>query len=302
LAPSVTWRVATPFAKSLAIVALEAAVAVGWPLGWGLALLSHVETGEARVYRLLGEGPLRSVLRLAPQAAAFAFVLASLAWASARESTEPGRIVSDLIAEGHTACAEASEPRTYAVPFFDATWLCDPGFPPRLVGQGPGSLSALVFTARGARTSGDLGSIDLDDAHIALSHPSASLHVDRLHLQAGAPWGHASTVSPLARAATLSSAVTLSALVVALLVLTRRSTGRVLTFATASAGPLAALGLLRAAERYSAARAWLVLVPALAVAATLLISWLGARLPALWHTASNAAGSGLPLQKEEHHG
>jgi hypothetical protein len=96
--------------------------------------------------------------------------------------------------------------------------------------------------------------------------------------------------------------VTLSALVVLLLVLTSHIRGRVLAFMTASAGPLAALGLLRGAERYPAARGWLAVIPALSLAAALLICWLGARLPALWHTASNAAGSGLPLQKEEHHG
>jgi len=285
LDPSVTWRVATPFARSLSVVALEAALAVGWPVGWALSTLSFVERGEGRVLRLLGERPARTVAHLGRQALVLGVALAALSWASARESTEPGRIVTELIAEGEAACQSATVPRTYSVPFFDATWLCAPGSPPRLVGQGPGSLGALVFSARQAHASGDLGRIDLEDAHVAL--PRFSLHVDALHLRAASPWGHASNVSPAARALSLTAAVVASALAAVALVLLHSARGRVAALATGAAGPVAALGLLRAVERVGGARPWLVLViPALALAAPVIVAWVGARLPRLWQTGS----------------
>jgi hypothetical protein len=283
LDPAVTWRVAAPFARGLAVVALEAALAVGWPLGWTLATLSFVERGEGRVLRLLGERPLRTVARLAGQGVVFTTLLGALAWASARESTEPGRIVTELIADGHAACENAREPRTYAVPFFDATWLCVPGAIPRLVGQGPGPLSSLVFSARDARASGDLGSLELDDAHIAL--PQASVHVDSLRLRAAAPWGHGSTVEPVARALALGSSVALCALVAVGLVLLHRTRGRIATLAAGAAGPIAALGMLRAVERFASTRSWLVLlIPPLSLAAPLAVAWIGAQLPRVWQT------------------
>jgi hypothetical protein len=285
LDPSVTWRVAAPFARSLGVVATETALAVGWPLGWAFATLAFVERGEARVLRLLGERPARTVARLGAQGLILAGALAALSWASALQSTEPGRIVTELIADGEVACAKAETPRTYTVPFFGATWLCVPGVAPRLVGQGPGPLSAVVFSAKGARASGDLGTIDLDDAQIALPH--ASLHIDALHIRGTAPWGHASTIAPSDRALALSAAVALCALASVALVLVRRVTGRVATFALGASGSVAALGLLRIVERFGASRSWLVLTVApLALAATLLVGWGAERLPRVWQAAS----------------
>jgi hypothetical protein len=283
LDPAVTWRVATPFARSLAVVALEAALAVGWPLGWTLATLSLVERGEGRVLRLLGERPLRTCGRLTKQGVVLASLLAALSWMSAQQSSEPGRVVTELIAEGEAACEKATVPRTYAVPFFGATWLCAPGVPPRLVGQGPGRLSELVFSARHARTSEDLGSIALDDAHVAL--PQASLRVDSVRLRGAAPWGHGATVGPIARAASLSATVTLCAFMAVALVLLHRAKGRIGALTTGAAGPVAALGALRVLERFAVTRSWLVLaVPPLALATLLGVAWVGARLPGLWQT------------------
>ncbi len=283
LDPSVTWRVAAPFARSVAVMALEAALAIGWPIGWALATLSFVERGEGRVLRLLGERPLRTVARLAGQGVVFTALLGAVSWASARESTEPGRVVSELIAEGEAACENATAPRTYSVPFFGATWLCVPGALPRLVGQGPGRLEGVVFSARNARLSGDLGSIELDDAHVAM--PQASLHVDSLRLHGTTPWGHASTVGPLARAFALGGAALICALATVALVLLHRTRGRVATLATAAAGSIAALGILRALERFASTRSLLVLaVPPLALAAPLAIAWIGAQLPRVWQT------------------
>lgn len=266
LDPSVTWRIAAPFARSLAVVAGEAALAVGWPVGWALATLALVERGEARVLRLLGERPARTVARLSVQGLALATALAALSWASARESTEPGRIVTELITDGRVACAKAEAPHAYTVPFFGATWLCAPGLAPRLVGQGPGPLARLAFSASEARASGDLGNVALDDVHLAFT--GFSLHVGALRLRGAAPWGHASVVRPLLRAASLAPAVALSAAVAVVLVLLQRTGGRLGTLAVAAAGPLVVLGALRAIERFATAETWrMVAVLPLAIAA-----------------------------------
>jgi hypothetical protein len=278
LDPSVTWRIAAPFARSLAVVAGEAALAVGWPVGWALATSALVERGEGRVLQLLGERPARTVARLAGQGLVLGVMLGGLSWASARESTEPGRIVTELIADGEAACAKADAPRTYTVPFFGATWLCAPGHLPRLVGQGPGPLARLAFSAREARASGDLGSLELDDVHLAF--PGASLHVGALRLRGAAPWGHASRVTPLSRASALAPAVALSAMLVVGLVLLQRTGGRLGTLAVAASGPLVALGALRAVERvasppFGLTESWLIgaILP-LALLAPLAMTWL----------------------------
>jgi hypothetical protein len=256
-------------------------------MGWALAASTFVERGEARVLRLLGERPARTVARLAVQCAVLMGLLGAVSWGAARESTEPGRIVSELIADGRVACAAAATPRTYTVPFFDATWLCGPGLAPRLVGQGPGPLAALVFSARDARASGDLGTIELDDVHLAL--PRLSLHVDALRLRGTAPWGHASLVSPVSRALTLAPAVALSALAVVALVLLQRTGGRIGTLAVGAAGPVAVLAMLRVMERFTWTRSWaaatIPAVAALAIGAPLAMAW-AARLPGMWQTAS----------------
>jgi hypothetical protein len=303
LDPAVTFRVAAPFARSLSVVALEAALAIGWPLGWALATHGAVLRGEGRVLALLGERPARTVARLSPQAVALALLLGGLAWASARESTEPGRVVRELIADGKAACRAATSPRTYVVPFLGATWLCDPGagtpscergVVPRLVGEGPGPLAALVFSAADARVSGDLSRIELDDARVAIAHPLASLHVDSLRVRGAPPWGHGGGVSPPTRAVALGLAVALSALAAVGIGLMRRNgraPSRIDAFGTGAAGPITALGLLRLFERgsvpLSGDAACVLLVPVLAVGAVGLVAWTAARLPALWHAASS---------------
>src|ERR1700735_3637076 len=77
LDPAVPWRVAAPFARGLAAVALEAALLVWWPVGWALAACRFVENGEARVLLTLGERPARTASRLAPQGLALALALAA---------------------------------------------------------------------------------------------------------------------------------------------------------------------------------------------------------------------------------
>src|SRR5580692_2730516 len=166
LDPAVTFGIAAPFARGVLVLALEAAILIGWPVGWALASAHHVETGERRALATLGESPLRSVSRLAPQAALFGCALGVVSFAGGREASAPGRVVTELVARGRESCEVAPRPAFYAVPFVEITWLCTPGASPRLFGRSPGALANARFTALAARAAGDLREIDLDDARI----------------------------------------------------------------------------------------------------------------------------------------
>src|SRR5580692_2421257 len=85
LDPGVTFRLALPFARGLLALALEAALVVGWPIGWALATAEFVARGEARALATLGDSPAAATLRLLPQAAAFACVLGLVSFLGGRE-------------------------------------------------------------------------------------------------------------------------------------------------------------------------------------------------------------------------
>jgi hypothetical protein len=279
LDPAVTWRVAAPFARGVLALAFEAAILLGWPVGWALATAGLVERGEQRVLATLGERPERTVLRLLPQALMLASALAVVSFFGGRDASAPGRVVTELLAQARAACAEEHEPTVYAVPFTDATWLCRPDAPPRLVGHAPGGLSAVVFTATDAQVAGDLRSLELHDARLRFGH--ASVHVDVLRIGGLAPWAHGSNVPPALRAVVLGVSGAGAALLAAYLVLRRLVRRRFAAIAVGAAGPLVALGALRALERADARAPWAALVPVLAVGAAFACALLlacGARL------------------------
>ena len=99
LAPGVPWRVAEPFARGLAAVSFEAALLVGWPIGWALACFRFVEGGEARVLQTLGQGPHETVARLMPRGAPLALALAGVALVYGGDASAPGRVATDLVAQ-----------------------------------------------------------------------------------------------------------------------------------------------------------------------------------------------------------
>jgi hypothetical protein len=305
LDPSIPRATLAPFARSLLAVAVEAAILTGWPVGWALAAARLVERGEAGVLASLGERPLRTVVRLAPQAALFVALLGVTSVALGRDAAAPGRIVGALLAEGRAACArpddtDPSRPATHAVPFVAATWLCAPTGP-RLVGRTP--IGGLVFTATGARVSDDLRRIDLDDARLTLPGAAGSkgeprltfrVHVRSLTLRGLAPFAQASSIPPFFRAlvVTTSGLTAASAAVLALLELRRRRVGNVAAVAVGAAGPLAALGALRGLELRVpevASPAWLlafILVPMAGVAAVVVAAALAALLPVARRTGT----------------
>jgi hypothetical protein len=270
LDPAVPWRVAAPFARGLAAVALEAALLLGWPIGWAVACFRFVESGEARVLLTLGERPEQTVRRLAPQGLAFAAALGVVALVYGSDANAPGRVVTELIEDARVSCAAARAPSTYAVPFTGLTWLCAPRREPRLVGSVPGGLSGALVTARSARVAGDFRVIDLDDARVLLpgtpeASPSAgsaiSLHVAALSLRGMAPWARASTLPAALRAPLLALAAWISASVAALAILGGAVKTRLGVIVLGAAGPLGTLAFLRLLERAGARAPLFLLLP-----------------------------------------
>lgn len=292
LDPTIAWATLAPFARSLVELAVEAAILVGWPVGWAIATQRLVERGEATVLATLGEAPSRTLLRLGKQGAVLAVVLAVASGALGREAAAPGRVVNALLGKGARACAAAHGPETYGVPFVSATWLCAPPSPPRIVGRAP--IGGVAFTATGARVTDDLRRIDLDDARLALPIDESSavrVHVATLTLRGLAPWARASAVHPLLRAAvvSLSGVLAAAAAVLALLLLAtkQKRIGNVTATAIGAAGPLAALALLRAIEvrlpeEDHVGGAWLLLLlltPLIAPIAVTAAAWIVLVLP-----------------------
>lgn len=279
LEPRVPWPVAAPFARGLAALALESALAVGWPVGWCLACFRAIENGEARVLQTLGEAPGRTIRRLAPQGAALALALATAAVVCGSDANAPGRVATELLLGARAACAAARTPLTYVVPFTGMTWLCAPDREPRLVGTVPGKKGDVVATARGARISGDFRAIELDDARVHLAgNPPFAVHARTVTMHGMAPWAHASTLPPALRAALLALSAWSAGSLAAWGVLRRVVRGRAGAIALGAAGPLAALGLLRNLERADAPSGAFLLVPLAACGCAAVASWVLARV------------------------
>jgi hypothetical protein len=261
LDPDVSFRVVAPFARGVAAIALEAALVVGWPVGWALAACRVMESGEGRVLQSLGESPAATVKRLVPHGAVLALAVSTVALVWGSDASAPGRVATELMVEARASCAAARTPVAYVVPFTEMAWLCAPDREPRLAGVIP-AVRAAFLTARRARIAGDFRAIELDDARVVLpGKPPISVHVGMLSVHGMAPWAHASTLPPALRAVLLALSAWSAASAAAYGVLQRYARARVAAIALGAAGPLAALGLLRTLERADATPAAFILVP-----------------------------------------
>lgn len=301
LDPAVPWRVAQPFARGLAAVSLEAALLVGWPIGWALACFRFVERGEARVLQMLGQPPHETVARLVPRGAPLALALAVVALVYGGDASAPGRVATDLVASARVSCEAAETPLTYSIPFTDMTWLCAPDREPRLVGSAPGAMSSVMLSAKDARIAADFRALELDDARALLvGTPSTTpdrfpvtLHVAALSIHGMAPWARASTLSAPLRAVVLGLTAWLCASVAAYLTLRRTGSARGHVLVLGASGPIASLGLLRLLETADARPALFALVPLVGAAAALVAAGLLTRLARLRgrrRAASNLLG------------
>lgn len=100
------------------------------------------------------------------------------------------------------------------------------------------------------------------------------------------PWAHASNLAPLARAVLLVFTAGGAALLATYLVLRGKVRLRLAAVVVGAAGPLAALGLLRALERTDARAAWSFCVLPVAMVLTVVVAGLLSRLPRRSVTAS----------------
>ena len=272
LEPSVPLGVAIPFARGLAELAIEAAILVGWPLGFALAAHRFADRGDARVLSLLGEPPVRSALRVWPASLPFAALLALVSLLGGRDAGAPGRVAQDLVAQGRLACEAATERSTRTIPFVGATWLCAPGEAPLLYGHAPGALGSTVYTARNVTIAGDMRRVDLDDAHLLFG--DIQLSVGSLTLGGLSPWAQSSSLPPLLRAVLLVLAALASAFAATEAALRRTARGPVGALWLGAAGPLATLCALRGLDRLDAHPADYFFLPVAALFATLLAAWI----------------------------
>jgi len=274
LDPNVPMRVALPFVRGVIELAVEAAVLVGWPLGWALASHRFAERGEARAMMLLGETPFQAAAAQWRTALPCALVLGLASIMGARDASAPGAMAQDLLMQGRAACSHAAAPTTYAVPFVSVTWLCTPGSPPRLYGSGPGALHAIAFSAKEARIADDMRRIELDDARFSLPPKGfpIDVHAQTVVIRGMAPWTHPSNVPPLLRALVVELAAALAALAAIACGLTRLVRGTFAAVCVGASGALASLGLMRAMERANAPAAVYLVTPIVSLVVTLAVA------------------------------
>ena len=283
LDPDVPWRVAAPFARGLAEVALEGAIVVGWPLGWALACVGAVESREAIVLQTLGEPPATTTGRLAPQAMWLAAALCGVAAVAGSDAAAPGRMATEMVREGRGSCTRARAPIAYIVPFTGLAWLCAPGRSPRFAGVVPAAMGRTLLTAADARITGDFRTIELDDARLALpGETPVSVHAGGLTMRGMAPWARASTLPPALRAVLLAFSAWIAGSVAAYGVLRLAVRARVTGIVLGAIGPLAALGSLRMLERADAPPLAYCVVPLVAGTSAALALALLAALQAAW--------------------
>ena len=255
LDPRIPWREAVPFGRAVASVAIEAAVLVGWPIGWALAAFVLVERGEARVLAMLGERPLRTTARLVPMGLVFGAVLAAAALAGGRDASEPGRVLSDLLRAGRSSCAAQSCPAAVDVPLLGATWLCESASDAHLVGRPPFSArdGTSLYSAATIDVSPDARRIALDD--VAITTRGGSLQVKHALFRLP-PFVRASSLPATWRAVFLATSGAASGLFAVWLILAMEQRAlpiwRLHALIIGAAGPVAALALLHALERAEA--------------------------------------------------
>jgi hypothetical protein len=296
LDPRVPWRMALPFGRAVASVALEAAVLVGWPVGWALAAFVLVERGEARVLAMLGERPLRTTLRLAPMALLFGALVGGAALAGGRDASEPGRVLGDLLRAGRSSCAGGtSSAGAVEVPLLGATWLCERsgaahlvGHPPFGYARAPGAGETL-YSAQSIDVSPDARRIELEDAYVV--GQTVSFHVAHALFRLP-PFVRASSLPAIWRAVFLALSGAASGLVAVWLLLAMEQRAltlwRIHALVLGAAGPVSALALLHALERAQApmpvgAYASLPVAAAVATVSVALVVW---RLPGVRAAAS----------------
>lgn len=213
--PEVPLTVVMPFARALGAVAIETALIIGLPIGFGLAAAVLTDRGELRAMSALGASPL-DVVRSGWWVAASIVVVAAAAMLAVDPGANvPGRLATALIEQGRRSCAKAKTPRIARVPMTGLTWLCSPGREPIVAGPVPGARGRLWWAAHNVSASDDLSRMTLERLELfSLPRgkvPSVRARVARARFSGMAAWGRPSGLPAALRAAVVS----LTALVLA---------------------------------------------------------------------------------------
>jgi hypothetical protein len=279
LSSAVPLATAWPFMRGLALVALEAALFFGVPIGASVASARFIERGEARSFALMGQAPHATVAGVARALALFVVLFAAVAYRVGDGAARPGAIAMELMYSARESCTHVGH-GTSAVPFVQATWICTPESPPYLVGRAP--LGAVWFAARGAEFSGDFREVSLTDVRFSL--PLADVHVDAATLRGMPTLLPASSVPAWLRASVLSTALLLMAATTVAALLgarVRRSFGAVPATLLGAGAPALTLLAFRYCEATHAALPLWAIVVVIAAATPHLIIGIAARFPAV---------------------
>jgi hypothetical protein len=182
-----------PFARALAAVAIETAVVVGLPIGFGIAAAVVSDRGEARAMHALGASPLDVIRSGWWVAVAVVALGVGSSLATDPGATVPGRLANELLEQGRRSCTEARTPRIAVVPMTGLTWLCTPGGVPIAAGPVPRARGRLWWAARQVDLSNDLTGLTLERLELfALPRgkvPPVRVRVARAKFSGMAAWG-----------------------------------------------------------------------------------------------------------------
>ncbi len=266
IAPGVPLRLCVPFAELLAGAALEAALLVGLPVGICIGAALFVERGEARAFAALGLSPLvviRSMVGLS------VVVAAAYTWsASLVDPESPGVLARRLVEAGESSCRDAHGGRV-DVPLVGVSWLCFAT--PRVSGRILGVRSEAWFSATALRPDDDLGSVDLDDVHVAgklgSAGPPVSLHASRVRIHGLSRFGRPRSFSGHIRGFLVVSSALAAALLAAWFVVRDAIGAPILAAAVAGASAASMLGALHALDAHGASASAYGWVPAIGTGA-----------------------------------
>jgi hypothetical protein len=292
LAPGVPLRVSWPFAHALFSVAIETAVVVGLPVGFGWGGASFVDRGESRALLSLGQSPGKLVARSTPYVLPLLVAGFALLITFDTDSSKPGRLARDLVAQARASCATAHERRVVQVPLVGVTWLCGPDHAPRVAGSMPGTGGNVWFTASGLVPAEDLRSLELTGLELAFrasAHlPATRVRVSEAEVRGLPAWGRPPKLSSSVRAALVMLSGVVSALAVAW-VMVRHSLGhRWLGLVFGGISGLFTLTLLHRVDDLAGSVAYVAL-PAGGAALVLALAALRAPLTQLFQKARMSA-------------
>lgn len=297
LAPGVPFAVAVPFARALATRALEIAMLIGMPVGFGIAGARFVDRGEARALHAIGVSPARMILQIIPAAVALALSYVAIGGAPYES---PGRFATALVQEGRDTCARVSDKRAVEVPLVGVTWLCFPTARPVVTGRVPGMSAGTWFTATTLSPNDDLTRIDLSELRVAMRAQHGigpfNIHAHSATIAGLPAWGRPSTLRPYTRAALIAATAVLVALVAAFAVLHAALASRLASAVAAGTASLLALSIIGAVDKASNAHSPMLFLsaPLLSGIFALFLPWFLARLGRSRTLSKILAATALP--------